>query len=51
MYELEATADMLLMTPEAKTSIEPTNEIAIEVGDLAAIEGLSRGGLVLWPIR
>src|SRR5712671_2858728 len=31
MYELEATADMLLMTPEAKTSIEPTNEIAIEV--------------------
>src|SRR5712671_2038203 len=31
MYELEATADMLLMTPEAKTSIEPANEIAIEV--------------------
>src|SRR6266850_8605554 len=31
MYELEATADMLLITPEAKTSIEPNNEIAIEV--------------------
>ena len=32
MYELEATADMLLMSPEAKPSIEQEpNEIAIEV--------------------
>lgn len=32
MYELEATADMLLMSPEAKISIEPQpNEVAIEV--------------------
>src|SRR6266403_3014063 len=31
MYELEATADMLLLTPEAKTSIEPPGETSVEV--------------------
>src|SRR6266566_7054723 len=31
MYELEATADMLLRTPEAKTSIEPPGETTLEV--------------------
>ncbi len=31
MYELEATADMLLRTPEAKTSIEPSGETTLEV--------------------
>src|SRR5882762_1553338 len=43
MYELEATADMLLMSPEAKPSIEQEpNEIAIEVVLVKAVLGGDR---------